>query len=174
MFAVVSALLLVFVAHATGQSYERHAPYVPPVVVTVTETITITATETIRIPVTSDVWVSTVVNHPVPVTHLVTEYSYVPIDAYTKTSVVIVTSTPISVVTQTSQVNSIRTAVSVFTTFVTETETKELYHTISHHVYNHEFRTVPVHSVQTLVQRVITTVNSFTTVTVTHTTYGYQ
>lgn len=60
--------------------------------------ITVTVTQTVRIPTTSDVWVSSVVHHTVPATHLVTQYSYVPIDSSTVTSVIVVTSTPVSTV----------------------------------------------------------------------------
>ncbi|KAK8394342.1 hypothetical protein O3P69_006507 [Scylla paramamosain] len=173
MFCAGSVFLMALVARATCQ-YDTHQPYIQPEVVTQTVTVTTTVTQVIRVPVTSDVWVSSVIIHPVTATHLVTEYSYVPIDSTTVTSVIIVTSTPVSVVSQTSQVNPVRTAVSVYTTFVTETERKQLYHTVTHFVHQHELKTVPVHSVQTLLQRVTTTSHRYITVTVTSTTYGYH
>ncbi|XP_045126355.1 uncharacterized protein LOC123513316 [Portunus trituberculatus] len=174
MICTGTAFFLALLASATCQVYDTHQPFVQPAVVTQTVTVTTTVTQTIRVPVTSDVWVSSVTYHPVPATHLVTEYSYIPIDSTTVTSVIVVTSTPVSVVTQTSQVNPVRTAVSVFTSFLTDTETRRLYHTITHTAYYHELKTVPVHSVQTLVQRVTTTSHRYTTVTVTSTTFGYH
>lgn len=51
---------------------------------------------TIRVPVTSDVWVSTVTEHTVRVTHLSTDYSASPDYAHTVTSVITVTNTPVS------------------------------------------------------------------------------
>ncbi|KAG0715781.1 hypothetical protein GWK47_011211 [Chionoecetes opilio] len=59
---------------------------------------TVTVTQTIRVPVTSDVWVSTVTQHTVTVTHLATDYSYVPAHPDTVTSVIAVTATPESAI----------------------------------------------------------------------------
>ena len=57
---------------------------------------TTTVTQSIRIPSTSDVWVSTVVPYTVVVTHLATDYTYAQAEPGTVTSVVVVTNTPVS------------------------------------------------------------------------------
>ena len=57
---------------------------------------TTTVTQSIRVPSTSDVWVSTVVPYTVVVTHLATDYTYAPAHPDTVTSVVVVTKTPVS------------------------------------------------------------------------------
>ncbi|XP_045136072.1 uncharacterized protein LOC123519017 [Portunus trituberculatus] len=169
---VVAFLTLLVQAH--GQiPYETHPSYYPQPVHPVTETVTVTETQTIRVPVTSDIWVSTATPYTVRVTSLATDYTFVPANAETVTAVVAVTNTPISVVRETSCINPVRTAVSVYTTFLTETERKDLYHTVTHVDVHHEINTVAVPSVQTLVQRATTTTIQFTTVTVTSTTFGY-
>ncbi|XP_045135695.1 uncharacterized protein LOC123518758 [Portunus trituberculatus] len=169
---IVAFLTLLVQAH--GQiPYETHPSYYPQPVHPVTETVTVTETQTIRVPVTSDIWVSTATPYTVRVTSLATDYTFVPANAETVTAVVAVTNTPISVVRETSCINPVRTAVSVYTTFLTETERKDLYHTVTHVDVHHEINTVAVPSVQTLVQRATTTTIQFTTVTVTSTTFGY-
>ncbi|XP_063879242.1 uncharacterized protein LOC135110642 [Scylla paramamosain] len=174
MGCVAVAAFLFLMAQANCQlQYADHAPYYLPPVVPVTETVTVTVTQTIRIPVTSDIWVSTAIPYTVRVTSLATDYTYVPDDAETVTAVVAVTNTPISLVRETSCINPVRTAVSVFTSFLTDTERKDLYHTVTHVNVHHEINTVAVPSVQTLVQRVTTTTILFTTATVTSTTFGY-
>ncbi|XP_050693858.1 uncharacterized protein LOC126984277 [Eriocheir sinensis] len=174
MVNVFAAVLLAFVTQAASQGYDTHVPYVQAQVVPVTVTETITGTQTIRVPVTSDVWVSDIVTSPVYATQLVTEYSWVPVDSVTRTTLMTVTTTPVSMVSQTSYVNPTRTVVSVHTIFLTETARKDLYHTVTHVALHHEIETVPVSSVQTLVQRITTTTLSIRTVIVTSTTRGYH
>ncbi|XP_045134980.1 uncharacterized protein LOC123518306 [Portunus trituberculatus] len=170
---IAAFLTLLVQAHCQIQ-YDRHQPYIPQPVYPVTETVTVTVTQTIRIPVTSDIWVSTATPYTVRVTSLATDYTYVPDHAETVTAVVAVTNTPVSVVRETSWINPVRTAVSVYTTFLTETERKDLYHTVTHVDVHHEINTVAVPSVQTLVQKETTTTIRLATVTVTSTTFGYH
>ncbi|XP_063879241.1 uncharacterized protein LOC135110641 isoform X2 [Scylla paramamosain] len=169
----VAAFLIILAQVHCQVEYADHPPYYQPPVVPVTQTVTVTVTQTIRVPVTSDVWVSTATPYTVRVTSLATDYTYVADDAETVTAIVAVTNTPISVVRETSCINPVRTAVSVFTSFLTETERKDLYHTVTHIDVHNEINTVAVPSVQTLVQRVTTTTIRLATVTVTSTTYGY-
>ena len=68
----------------------------------------------------------------VPVSVLNTQRSYRPDAADTVTSFVRVTQTPIEVATRTAQVYSTKTLVSVYTSFVTETATTELWQPIVH------------------------------------------
>lgn len=55
-----------------------------------------TQTQTVRVPITSDVWVSTVTQLTVTGTQLATQYSFAPDQADTVTSVLTITNTPVS------------------------------------------------------------------------------
>ncbi|XP_063879240.1 uncharacterized protein LOC135110641 isoform X1 [Scylla paramamosain] len=136
----VAAFLIILAQVHCQVEYADHPPYYQPPVVPVTQTVTVTVTQTIRVPVTSDVWVSTATPYTVRVTSLATDYTYVADDAETVTAIVAVTNTPISVVRETSCINPVRTAVSVFTSFLTETERKDLYHTVTHIDVHNEVR----------------------------------
>lgn len=57
--------------------------------------ITVTQTQTIRVPVTSDVWVSTVTQQTVTATQLTTLWSFAPTHPDTVTSVITITNTPV-------------------------------------------------------------------------------
>ncbi|XP_050693454.1 uncharacterized protein LOC126984110 [Eriocheir sinensis] len=135
---------------------------------------TITVTETLRVTSTSDVWNTELVENSVFVTQLSTNRNYVPAQPATVTSIIRVTATPVSVVTKTEGINPVRTVVSYVTSFATVTETQEYHNTITHvDVFQHVV-TVPVSSVQTLVQREISTTMVITTATVTSRTTGYH
>lgn len=58
--------------------------------------VTVTSTQTVRVPVTSDVWVSTVTQSTVTGTQLSTLWSFTPVSPVTVTSVMTITNTPVS------------------------------------------------------------------------------
>ncbi|XP_050693854.1 uncharacterized protein LOC126984274 isoform X3 [Eriocheir sinensis] len=173
MASEILALILVVVGQVASQGYDTHAPYVPQIVVPVTVTDTVTTTQTVRVPVTSDVWVSTVTQYTVTATQLTTHWGFNPTRPDTVTSVITITNTPVSIIRHTAGVNPVRSVTSIFTSFVTETERKDLFHSITHIDIHHEIETVPVSSVQTLYQRITSTTLYLTTVTLTSTTRGY-
>ena len=92
----------------------------------------VTKTHTLRVPSTSDVWVTDVTMVKVPVSVVTTQRSYRPDAPDTVTSFVRVTQTSIDVVTRTVEAYPTKTLVSVFTQFVTETATIELWQPIVH------------------------------------------
>ena len=98
----------------------------------------VTKTHVLRVPSTSDVWVTDMTMVNVPVTQYTTRRSYVPEPANTVTSFVRVTKTPVDVVTRTVEVYPKKTVVSVFTEFVTETSAVELWHPIVHLTTSYE------------------------------------
>jgi len=124
----------------------------------------VTKTHTLRVPSTSDVWVTEVKNVKVPVTVQTTRRSYRPEAANTVTSYVRyywvllvklftlsilflifstlrrVTNTEVSVVTRTVEIVPTKTVVSVFTRFVTETSSVELWQPLVHMATSYEVR----------------------------------
>ncbi|XP_068236110.1 uncharacterized protein [Palaemon carinicauda] len=187
--APVSQLLLVL-AFALGNcqrpNYETHvltAALAPSTLEPFTETRheTVYKTHPLRVRVTSDVWITETTNVNEVVTHSVTVYSYFPANPRTITSVMRVTSTPVIIRTVEIMVTPTLTMTSVFTSFVTTTQTVRFWQSITHVSVAHSVETVPVWSTQTLVQestttvtRVITTVvTSFTHTPVTSITRSY-
>ncbi|XP_018023405.1 uncharacterized protein LOC108679318 [Hyalella azteca] len=150
--------------------YENHVfPRSGPVAITETVIVQVTKTHTLRVPVTSDVWVTSVTQVIVPVTQYSTERRYVPGVAGTVTSVIRITKTPVSVVTRTEEIFPTKTMLSVFTRFNTVTRSVEFWQPIVHVATNYEVLTVPVLQTQTLLQRVFTTVTATRTIDVTST-----
>ena len=75
----------------------------------------------------------------VPVTRFSTHRSYVPeLSANTVTSFIRITQTPIAFETRTAVFSPTKTVVSVFTNFVTETRTVELWQPIVHRAISYE------------------------------------
>ena len=100
---------------------------------TVTFFFQVTKTHTLRIPSTSDVWVTSVRAVTVPVTQLTTVRSYrSSAQAETVTSFLRITKTEVKPETVTVEVFPTRTAVSVFTSFVTDTTVVDLWQPIVH------------------------------------------
>ncbi|XP_018023404.1 uncharacterized protein LOC108679317 [Hyalella azteca] len=153
---------------ANAPQYEEHAiPRTGPVQLTNTVTNFVTKTHTLRVPSTSDVWVTSVTMVKIPVTQLATQRTFVRAAPDTVTSLVRITSTPVSVLTQTVDVFPTKTVVSIFTSFVTETQTVELWQPIEHVSTSYEVITRPVLETQSLLQRLFTTVTTTRTINVT-------
>ncbi|KAF2367370.1 hypothetical protein FHG87_001885, partial [Trinorchestia longiramus] len=150
--------------------YEEHVlPRSGPLQLTTTVTNFVTKTHTLRVPATSDVWITSVTMVKVPVTQLTTQRNFVRGVADTVTSFVRITSTPVSVATRTVEVFPTKTMVSVFTNFVTKTETVELWQPIQHLSTSYDVITRPILETQTLLQRAFRTVAVTQTVDVTST-----
>ncbi|XP_063871020.1 uncharacterized protein LOC135106156 [Scylla paramamosain] len=177
MTCVLVAVFLAVLCQVNSQVvHDTRAPCDPPRMGSprteqVEITKTVTEMETFHVPVTSSVWVSSVT-----VTRLVTEYVYIPASHGTATSLRTVTASPVSVVRDSCCIDSVRTVVSVISSFVPKADTKNVYPSVC---VQHETKAVPAPSVQTVVQRVITTTTTtttttlrLTTITVTSTTHG--
>ncbi|XP_053635068.1 uncharacterized protein [Cherax quadricarinatus] len=168
-------VLLVFgyIALIRGQAvptYDPHLPIQLPTQSTSTVTEKTTVTHTLRETTTSDVWVTDQTVVTLTVTQASTQWDFLPQQPQTVTSVMRITSTPVVVVTATAVTNSVRTVVSVFSQFVTVTDTVKYWQTITHVAVSHEIQTVPVVTTQELLQEIITTVTQILTTTVTSTT----
>ncbi|XP_068200361.1 chondroitin proteoglycan 1-like isoform X1 [Palaemon carinicauda] len=153
-------------------NYETHrltSALAPATVTPFTETRTETVLKThpLRVRVTSDVWITETTNVNEVVTAFVTVYSYFPANPRTVTSVMRVTSTPVIIRTVEIMVTPTLTVTSVFTSFVTTTQTVRFWQSITHVSVAHSVLTVPVWSTQTLVQEETTTVTQALTTTVT-------
>ncbi|XP_068200366.1 chondroitin proteoglycan 1-like [Palaemon carinicauda] len=152
--------------------YETHrltSALAPATVTPFTETRveTVFKTHPLRVRVTSDVWITETTNVNELVTSFVTVYSYFPANPRTVTSVMRVTSTPVIISTVEIMVTPTLTVTSVFTSFVTTTQTVRFWQSITHVSVAHSVLTVPVWSTQTLVQEETTTVTQQFTTTVT-------
>ncbi|ROT79992.1 hypothetical protein C7M84_001263 [Penaeus vannamei] len=169
-------LALGLVLGASAQ-YESHGRIPEPRVarpVTETVTRTDTVTHTFRVTTTSDIWVTESTFVELPVTVYTTERDFVPEVARTVTSVLRVTTTPVAIKTAEEFVNPSRTFVSVFTSFVTTTETVKFWQSIYHVSTDYQVTTLPVWTTQELVQHVITTTTHYVTNFVTSTQfYGH-
>ena len=172
----MAAILLLVFGYMTlirGQAvptYDPHFPLPLPVQRTSTVTEETTVTHTLRETTTSDVWVTDQTVVTFTVTQASTVWDFLPQEPRTVTSVMRITSTPVVVVTATAVTNPVRTMVSVFSQFVTVTDTVKYLQTITHVALSHEIQTVPVVSTQELLQEIITTVTQIVTTTVTSTT----
>ncbi|XP_053634421.1 uncharacterized protein [Cherax quadricarinatus] len=76
-------------------------------------------------------------------------------------------------VTATVGANPVSTMVSIFSQFVTVTDTIKYWQTITHVDVTHQIHTVPVVTTQDLLQQIITTITQIVTTTVTSTTARY-
>ncbi|XP_069177299.1 chondroitin proteoglycan 1-like isoform X3 [Procambarus clarkii] len=132
-----------------------------------------TLTHTLRETTTSDVWVTEQTAITLTVTQTTTQWDFVPQYPQTVTSVIRVTSTPVVVETATVGVNPVSTMVSIYSQFVTTTDTVKYWQTITHVAVTHEIQTVPVVTTQELLQEIVTTVTHIVTTTVTSTTARY-
>ncbi|XP_037794038.1 uncharacterized protein LOC119589509 [Penaeus monodon] len=177
--ATMTALFVLALGLVLGASaqYESHARIPEPgVLLPVTETVTRTdtVTHTFRVTTTSDIWVTESTFVELPVTVYTTDRDYVPEVPRTVTSVLKVTTTPVFVKTAEEFVNPSRTFVSVYTSFVTTTETVKFWQSIYHVYTDYQVTTVPVWTTQELVQHVVTTTTHFVTNLVTSTKfYGH-
>nr|XP_053656940.1 uncharacterized protein LOC128705849 [Cherax quadricarinatus] len=151
-------------------TYDTHLPIPLPTQSTSTVTEQTTVTHTLRETTTSDVWVTDQTVITLTVTQASTKWDFLPREPLTVTSVIRITSTPVLVVTATWVTNPVRTMVSVFSRFVTVTDTVKYWQTITHVALSHEIQTVPVITTQELLQEIITTVTQIVTTTVTSTT----
>merc|ERR1719147_175803 len=114
-------------------AYEEHV--VAPVVtrdVTRTEYVTETKTHRLRVPVTSDIWVTDATQIDAYVTVYETERRYIPERADTVTSYIAVTATPVAVVTASRGVVPTRAVTTEYTSFVTSVTDVELWQTVTH------------------------------------------
>ena len=100
----------------------------------------VTKTHTLRVPSTSDVWVTDVTMVKVPVSVVTTQRSYRPDAPDTVTSFVRVTQTSIDVATRTVEAYPTKTLVSVFTNFVTKIATVDLWQPSVHTTTSYEVR----------------------------------
>ncbi|XP_069161381.1 uncharacterized protein [Procambarus clarkii] len=149
----------------------RPCQWSPPTTTTVTTETTLT--HTLRETTTSDVWVTEQTAITLTVTQRTTQWELIPQQPQTVTSVIRVTSTPVVLVTATVGVYPVSTMVSVYSRFVTTTDTVKYWQTITHVAVTHEIQTVPVVSTQELVQDIVTTITQIVTTTVTSTTARY-
>ncbi|XP_045611129.2 hepatitis A virus cellular receptor 1-like [Procambarus clarkii] len=177
MMALFTIFLLGCIAQVIkGQAYQPYGTHVPlPVVTPTTSTVTVqtTLTHTLRETTTSDVWVTEQTAITLTVTQTTTQWDFVPQYPQTVTSVIRVTSTPVVVETATVGVNPVSTMVSIYSQFVTTTDTVKYWQTITHVAVTHEIQTVPVVTTQELFQEIVTTVTQIVTTTVTSTTARY-
>ncbi|XP_045619864.1 uncharacterized protein [Procambarus clarkii] len=174
--AVFALLILGCIAQILGQAYQPYGTHAPlPVFTPTTSTITTetTLTHTLRETTTSDVWVTEQTAITLTVTQTTTQWEFVPQQPQTVTSVIRVTSTPVVLVTATVGVYPVSTMVSVYSQFVTTTDTVKYWQTITHVAVAHEIQTVPVVTTQELFQEIVTTITQIVTTTVTSTTARY-
>ncbi|XP_042872710.1 mucin-3B-like [Penaeus japonicus] len=170
------AIALGLVLSVTAQ-YETHGRIPTPVTqrpVTETVTRTETVTHTFRVTTTSDIWVTESTFVELPVTVYTTDRDFVPEVPRTVTSVLRVTTTPINLKTAEEFIAPVRTFVSVYTSFVTVTETVQFWQSIFHVSTEYQVQTVPVWTTQELIQHVVTTTTLYATNVVTSTTQGYH
>ncbi|XP_053635351.2 uncharacterized protein [Cherax quadricarinatus] len=173
MMAVLVLLLFGCITLIQGQgipTYDTHLPIPLPTQSTSTVTEQTTVTHTLRETTTSDVWVTDQTVVTLTVTRASTKWDFLPREPRIVTSVIRITSTPVIVVTATSVTNPVSTMVSVFSQFVTVTDTVKYLQTITHVALSHEIQTVPVVTTQELLQEIITTITQIITTTVTSTT----
>ncbi|XP_069161255.1 uncharacterized protein [Procambarus clarkii] len=174
--AVFALLILGCIAQILGQAYQPYGTHAPlPVVTPTTSTVTTetTLTHTLRETTTSDVWVTEQTAITLTVTQTSTQWEFVPQQPQTVTSVIRVTSTPVVLVTATVGVYPVSTMISVYSQFVTTTDTVKYWQTITHVAVAHEIQTVPVVTTQELFQEIVTTITQIVTTTVTSTTARY-
>ncbi|XP_069936817.1 uncharacterized protein [Cherax quadricarinatus] len=168
--------ILACLALVQGQrisTYEAHPPIVVPTETTSTIIDQTTVTHTLRETTTSDVWVTDQTKVTLTVTQTTTHWDFVPQQPRTVTSVIRVTSTPVLLVTATVGANPVSTMISIFSQFVTVTDTVKYWQTITHVDVTHQIQTVPVVTTQDLLQEIVTTVTQIVTTTVTSTTARY-
>jgi len=139
-----------------GGSYEDHT-FTQLVTLTPTVTSTVTNTHTLRIPSTSDVWITSLKTEILPVTQLLTSWAYRPALPETVTSFVRVTQTKFVPSTVTVETFPTKTLVSIYTAFVTSTTEVDYWQPITHYSTQYEHVTRPVLESQTLLQRLFTT-----------------
>jgi len=137
-------------------SYEDHT-FTQVVTLTPTLTETVTKTHTLRIPSTSDVWVTSLRTVVQQVTQLATSRDFRPALPETVTSLIRVTHTKFLPSTVTVETVPTKTVVSVYTNFVTSTTTVDYWQPIVHYSTQYERVTRPVLENQTLLQRLFTT-----------------
>nr|XP_045611360.1 uncharacterized protein LOC123766334 [Procambarus clarkii] len=174
--AVLALIFLYCIAQTKGQAYQPYGTHAPlPVVTPTTSTVTVqtTLTHTLRETTTSDVWVTEQTAITLTVTQTTTHWDFVPQYPQTVTSVIRVTATPVVVETATVGVNPVSTMVSIYSQFVTTTDTVKYWQTITHVAVTHEIQTVPVVTTQEVYQEIVTTVTQIVTTTVTSTTARY-
>jgi len=141
-------------------------------VVTITPTVreTVTKTHTLRIPSTSDVWVTSLKIVTMPVTQLTTARSFGPSSLVdTVTSFLRITKTEVVPVTRTVEVYPTKTLLSVYTSFMTSVTVVDLWQPIVHYSTQYEYVTRQLVETQILMQRLFTTTTStsYTTATTT-------
>merc|ERR1712126_388837 len=157
-------------AAPAGPAYEEHV--VAPVVtrdVTRTEYITETKTHRLRVPVTSDIWVTDATQIDAYVTVYETERRYIPERADTVTSYIAVTAPPIAVVTASRGVVPTRAVTTEYTSFVTSVTDVELWQTVTHTYTQFQGYTEAVYETQDLKQLHTVTVTNTQTQYVTRT-----
>ncbi|XP_053634420.2 uncharacterized protein [Cherax quadricarinatus] len=154
-------------------TYEVHPAIVVPTQPTSTLTVQTTITHTLRETTTSDVWITDQTLLALTVTQTTTHWDFIPQEPRTVTSTIRVISTPVVFVTATVGANPVSTMVSIFSQFVTVTDTIKYWQTITHVDVTHQIHTVPVVTTQDLLQQIITTITQIVTTTVTSTTARY-
>merc|ERR1719290_988916 len=146
MYSVAILLVVFGCAVADPAVLQRAAPVAPaapayedhviaPVVtrdITRTEYVTETKTHRLRVPVTSDIWVTDATQIDAYVTVYETERRYIPERADTVTSYIAVTATPVAVVTASRGVVPTRAVTTEYTSFVTSVTDVELWQTVTH------------------------------------------
>ncbi|XP_071533879.1 uncharacterized protein [Panulirus ornatus] len=160
-------IFLGILAQVSCQPYEPHYEPTYKETTTITETKTVTVTHTLRETTTTDVWITDHTDVHAVVTDYTTAWDFHPDEANTRTSIVKITSKPVVLVTATTGYNPVKTFVSVFTEFLTTTETIELLQSITHISVQHKINTIPVVTTQELVQQITTTTTYIITTTIT-------
>ncbi|XP_071533880.1 uncharacterized protein [Panulirus ornatus] len=134
---------------------------------------TTTITHTLRVTTTSDVTVTTTTSVDVPVTQYITLPNFIPEDPRTVQSLIRVTNTPVELKTVIVDANTVRTLLTTFTNFHTNTVTVQSVTTVTHYSTTYEVETRPVVITKNLQQDVIITSTQIATITSTLTTAGY-